>query len=133
MLKIECHKDDVVFCHYCPENAGLNVGGYLGRVYPGGDFHGVSFDKLLVLGTGEHSVMVDERADSKPGNKPDYLYDDSAWASFCYEIGAITDMELSIRKRLAKGEKVHYFQMGSGFSRGPMVEVIEEIENADRE
>ncbi len=36
----------VVFAFYQPPNAGPNVGGYLGRVWPGGEFKGLSYDQL---------------------------------------------------------------------------------------
>jgi len=95
MLKIEVHElNDVVFCHYRPDDAGVNNGGYLGRVYPGGRFKNIHYDDLLVLGTGQHKVVVNEKVSTIRGNQPDEDFSGHAWAMFCYEVGAITDHEL---------------------------------------
>jgi hypothetical protein len=97
MLRIEIH-EGVVFCHYSPDDAGPNNGDYLGRVYEGGSFKGLDYDELVAIGTGEWKIVLDEREENVQGNPPDWLYDDAAWANFCYEVGAITQYEAKQRK-----------------------------------
>ena len=92
--------DDVVFAHYLPADAGPNNGGYLGRVYPGGSFHGVGFDELRALGTGRHAVAVDERARSARGREPEYesewrqLFERFQFSLFMYGVGACVAIEV---------------------------------------
>lgn len=98
MLTVEVH-DHAIFVFYKPINAGSNVGGYLGRIFQGGTFHGISLEALRQLGTGSHSVLVDERERSADGSPPvlcdrDQLDLDFDWALFTWQVGACSRMEL---------------------------------------
>src|ERR1043165_7279520 len=64
--------DGVGVAHVLPPDPGPNNGGYLGRVSPGGPFHGIGFDELRALGTGRHQFSLDERAGSVRGGEPEY-------------------------------------------------------------
>jgi hypothetical protein len=92
--------EDVVFAHFLPANAGPNSSGYLGRVYPGGHFKGVGFDELRVLGTGWHSVAIDERVLSEGGREPECesewrrLFEQFRFALFMYGVGACVAHEV---------------------------------------
>jgi hypothetical protein len=92
--------DGVVFAHYMPPNAGPNNGGHLGRVYPGGTFHGVGFDELRALGTGRHNFLLDERARSERGREPAYesewrrLFERFELRLFMYGVGACVALEV---------------------------------------
>src|SRR5262249_23800843 len=55
---------------YRPPGAAPNVGGYLGRVFPGGSFLGLDYEGLFSLGTGSHDVLADERARGSRGEEP---------------------------------------------------------------
>ncbi|XXX75541.1 hypothetical protein WMF30_48615 [Sorangium sp. So ce134] len=90
----------VVFAHYLPADAGPNNGGYVGRVFPGGTFHGVGFDELRALGTGRHQLALDERARSEPGHEPQYesewrrLFEGFQFTLFMYCVGACSALEV---------------------------------------
>jgi hypothetical protein len=92
--------DGVVFAHYLPPNAGPNIGGYLGRVYPRGTFHGVGFDELRALGTGHHPFVLDDGAPSKRGMEPEYesewrrLFEQFLFSLFLYGVGACVAVEV---------------------------------------
>src|SRR5262249_8497727 len=51
-------------------------GGYLARVWPGGEFRGLNFDQLHSLGSGEHQLDLDEHLPVRQGTEPRY---ESAW------------------------------------------------------
>ncbi len=92
MLFIEV-ADGEILVHYLAPDAGPNNGGYLGRVFPGGNFHGLSYRKLLALGSGSHEVEVNERASSNRGNEPtcsaeDEMLGELRWSMFMYQVGA---------------------------------------------
>jgi hypothetical protein len=121
MLTLEVY-DDVVFAHYCPNDAGPNVGGYLGRVYPGGIFLGATWDQLQSLGNGTHDVILDERArgpnftDEYRGKEPRESYlTDGGWAHFCHTVGSITRLELQNKLDIINGVKTEgkTFTLGS--------------------
>ena len=92
--------DDAVFAHYMPPNAGPNIGGYLGKVYPSGNFHGVGFDELRALGTGRHRFVMDERAHSVRGREPEYesewrrLFEKFRFSLFTYSVGLSSPLEV---------------------------------------
>jgi hypothetical protein len=95
MLTVEIHPDEA-FVWYLAPDACPNNGGYVGRVFPGGEFHDLTYDQLVVLGTGKHEVLIDERryGDNKgeaPANPKDHLM-----FVFYYETGAMTESELKI-------------------------------------
>jgi len=93
-------RDGVVYAHYLPANAGPGNGGYLGRVYPGGTFHGVGFDELRALGSGRHRFALDELARSEPGWEPQYeserlrLFERFEFRLFMYGVGACVALEV---------------------------------------
>ena len=51
-------------------------GGTIGRVWPGGEFQGISFDRLVSLGTGDHDLVIEESIPSLLGTEPEY---ESEW------------------------------------------------------
>jgi hypothetical protein len=69
MLRLEVTGPEILIS-YRPPDAGPNVGGYLGSVFPGGRFKGLGYDELLALGTGRREVLVDEAAPSTRGSEP---------------------------------------------------------------
>lgn len=89
-----------VFVHYLPLPAGQQNGGSIWRVFPGERFHGLDFDLLKGLGTGEHEIDIDERALSSIYKEPKYDSDrqrDCAnlrYKLFMYFNGAMTRNEL---------------------------------------
>lgn len=99
MLELRVSEDEV-FAFYRPPDAGPNVGGYFGRVYPGGQFKGLPFDRLRALGTGRHEAEADERAGSDRGPEPAgrteavRRMEDFRYALFLYTVGAARDWEV---------------------------------------
>lgn len=106
MLTLEVY-DNEIFAHYCPDDAGPNVGGYLGRIFPGGSFLGAPFEQLCALGSGTHDVALNERTDSTDeyhGKEPREAYlSDAGWAHFCHTVGAITRLELQNKLDIISG------------------------------
>ncbi len=108
MLTLEVY-DDEIYVHYLPNDAGPNVGGYLGRVFPGGGFMNATWEELQHLGSGTHDVTLDEHAhreftEEYRGKEPKHSYlTDAAWANFCYTVGAITKLELLNRLDIING------------------------------
>ena len=56
--------------------AGRGDGGYLARVWPGGEFRGLNFDQLISLGSGEHELDLCEHLPVRHGVEPQY---ESEW------------------------------------------------------
>lgn len=112
-------------------------GGYIARVWPGGEFKGPGFDQLLSLGTGEHEVGLDDRLPVRRGPEPRY---ESEWRQqfaefqymlFRYHVGVATASEVLSSAyhvfRLESGNKpaqAHVLpdralDIGSGFDSDP--------------
>src|SRR5262249_7745762 len=91
---------------YRPPGAGQNVGGYLGRIFPGGSSVGIGYERLLALGTGFHGVLGDERAKRNRGVEPanetedDRRLGELRWALFMYRVGACTEGEVLLHALL---------------------------------
>jgi hypothetical protein len=105
MLVLEV-ADSEIFAFYQPPDAGPNVGGYLGRVFPGGNFHGLSHRELLALGSGCYEVEVDERAGSERGkalsrSAEHEMLGSLRWGLFMYQVGACNEDEVLCRALLA--------------------------------
>jgi hypothetical protein len=108
MLTVQV-EDDEVFAHYLSPDAGPNNGGYLGQVFPDGNFKGLTFEQLRALGSGQHDVTVDERARSDRGcepGRPEYDRRLAAFrfALFMYTVGVCNATEVLQRAR----EAVHH-------------------------
>lgn len=92
--------DGVIYAFSRPPNPGPNVGGYLGRIFPAGSFHGLTFDEMLALGTGQHPITIDERARSNSGDEPEYdsewrrLFARFEWTLFMHGVGACVALEV---------------------------------------
>jgi len=68
-LNLELIDPDIFYCwNYDPPVK--NVGGSLGVILPGGSLHGISYDKLLLLGQGTHTVQFDEADRCRRGLRP---------------------------------------------------------------
>jgi hypothetical protein len=100
LLKIQCHEFEVLV-FYRSDPKDRCGGGYLGRVFPAGHFHGLDFELLRSLGTGEHTVEMDERARSAKGLSPEYAtnlerdYANLQFKLFMFSAGVCTLMELN--------------------------------------
>ena len=116
MLVLEVVKPEI-HAFYLPKDAGPNIGGYLGRIYPGGSFHGLGYQELLTLGSGSHDVEIDERARSERGNTPavqaqDELLRKLRWSLFMYQVGACAEGEVLCSALLAMTP--HYIARAAG-------------------
>jgi hypothetical protein len=87
MLTVQVH-DFVIFVHYLPEPRQ----GYFARVFPGGTFLGKTYEEYVALGTGDHEVPSDLKADSDEDRGTPSPYMDvwqeasegQLWAQFLY-------------------------------------------------
>ena len=92
--------DGTVFAYYLPSNAGPNVGGYRGQVFPGGHFKGVGFEQLRALGNGRHEFALDERIRSERGREPEFesdwhrQFERFQFSLFIYGVGACVAREV---------------------------------------
>lgn len=71
-----------------------NIGGSLDVILPGGSLHGISYDKLLLLGNGTHTVQFDEADRCRRGLRPgvetadDRLLRQARFELFAERVGA---------------------------------------------
>src|SRR4051812_11597199 len=92
---------------YQPPGAGPNVGGYLGRVFPGGNFLGISYEQLRALGNGSHEVVAEERTRGSSGAEPPNQTEDQRrldelrWVLFMHRVGACTESSVLLGALLA--------------------------------
>jgi len=106
MLVLEVAAPEIC-AFYRPPDAGPNVVGYLARVYPGGSFLGIDYERLLALGTGSHEVLADERAKGSRGVEPpkqpvgERQLGELQWALFMYREGICTEGEVVFQALLA--------------------------------
>jgi hypothetical protein len=89
-----------IFVSYRALDASSNNGGSVARLYPGGRFHGITFEELLGLGSDHHEFLADARDRGLEGTPPSYaserdrLLADFKMTLFMYEAGAYTALEV---------------------------------------
>jgi hypothetical protein len=119
--------DDVVFAYYVPADAGPNVGGYLAKVFAGGQFLSVGYADLRALGTGHHQIAMDERAQLESGPEPEYesewrqRFEEFQFTLFMHRVGACVALDVLsaasevVRLEIAEQERA---EKGAAADRG---------------